>query len=53
MNPGGKMCKAGGVLFWMTKADYWVFVINLVKPVKSYRIVSRLLFICTVWSSDS
>lgn len=31
--PGGRIWRAGGVLFWMTRVDYWVLVIILLNPV--------------------
>jgi len=33
--PGGRIWRAGGVLFWMTRVDYWVLVIILLNPVNA------------------
>ena len=38
--PGGKIWRAGGVLFWITNVDSCVFVIIRLNPVKFSVIVS-------------
>lgn len=39
--PGGRIWSAAGVLFWMTRVDYWVLVIILLNPVNESVIVSK------------
>lgn len=41
IDPGGRTCRAGGDLFWITNTELRSLVISLLKPEKSWTIVSE------------